>query len=995
MISTFHAFSSALHGRPPFPWQTRLAEEVLATGWPDLLDLPTGSGKTSALDVALYCLAMAPDRMPRRTLLVVDRRIVVDQGAEHARGIADRLKAAKDGALKETGDALRRLWAGGTDEAPLEVAVMRGGMPRDNDWAKRPDRPMLGVSTVDQVGSRLLFRGYGVSPRSASIHAGLLGNDTLILLDEVHLAVPFAETLEAISSRYRRAVGGLPDRFGVVRMSATAGSIPAGSRRFTLGPEDRADPVLKRRLGASKLATLVAVKATGDDEATKRAVLARAAVEHALRLQKDGAKVVGVVVNRVDTARLAAAELEGRDGTDVILVTGRMRPIDRDRLVRTRLLPRAGAGRRRTPEDRPTVVVATQCIEAGADLDFDALVTECASVDALRQRFGRLDRRGELARSPAVVLMRSDLVGEDDPIYGRAMASTWEWLLAHHGAGPVDFGIDSMPVVEDPSLLAPVLNAPVMLPAHLDAWSQTSPPARDPDIAPWLHGPRDDAAEVQVVWRSGLGLTAASLELDLASLAACRPSALEAVSLPLAVARRWLGGAKPAAMADVVAGAAEGSGDEERGGLRQRSQDRGGHACLRWGEDELDQVLVSPEDAREDKRLRPGDVLVVRCDAGGLRLDSFDPDATTPVVDLGDLAQLRGRGVISLRLDLEPATDAVEATSKADRRHEALLVWGLGEDELASVPRLGVEASPQDLRQLAVEWARSLPAQRGVGEGNVDGATSNVELATANEWSIFRDGLGAAGPLRASLSGGRLHLARPVPKRRLPRLPEITEAITEDDDSSFRQAEVTLRAHGSDVQRLAKDFSTRLGFSEGLAADVALAAWLHDVGKADARFQRWLVGGSEVRASLQDEPLAKSAFPADSARERQQARQRAGYPPGYRHELLSLHMVAQNDVLARAGDPELVLHLIASHHGHCRPFAPPIDHPDDLPVAFEQGGVRLVGTTRHHMARLDSGVADRYWGLVERYGWWGLAWLEAILRLADHRASELAVPEDR
>jgi CRISPR-associated endonuclease/helicase Cas3 len=63
--------------------------------------------------------------------------------------------------------------------------------------------------------------------------------------------------------------------------------------------------------------------------------------------------------------------------------------------------------------------------------------------------------------------------------------------------------------------------------------------------------------------------------------------------------------------------------------------------------------------------------------------------------------------------------------------------------------------------------------------------------------------------------------------------------------------------------------------------------------------------------------------------------------------------------------------LIASHHGYCRPFAPVvIDEQQPCPA--------------HHLA---SGVPDRFWRLTRKYGWWGLAYREALFRLADWSAS--------
>ncbi len=975
-LPTFAQFFEALHGRSAFPWQRRLADEVLELGWPDLLDLPTGVGKTSALDIALYCLARAPEKMPRRTLLVVDRRIVVDQGADHARKILKRLRGAKAGPLREVADALRAIGGTDEDEAPFAVAVMRGGMPRDNDWARRPDQPVLGVSTVDQVGSRLLLRGYGVSPRSASIHAGLLGNDTLILLDEVHLAVPFAQTLEAIEERYHRAAPGLPRRFEIVRMSATPGerppepAVPTAPRRpwrvFALNDEDRYDPVLAPRLSARKTAALVAVKLSGD-EAAKRRAIARRVVAEAIALQASGARVIGAIVNRVDTARAAMRVLrdEHSAATEVVLVTGRMRPLDRDRVVQGRL-QQASAGRTRTPEDRRLVVVATQCVEAGADLDFDGMVTECASLDALRQRFGRVDRRGELKQTSSVILGRADLVapGTDDPVYGPGLAATWAWLGERAGSEHVDFGVEALPAAVHADgrprtdLLGRSEKAPILLPTHLDMWTQTSIlPSPDPDVSLWLHGSRE-GAEVQVVWRVGMDPSVHDVNDMTDRLAACRPSSLEAVTLPVAAVKRWLADDPAPAIADVVGTVAE--GDEEPRRRRSPTEQREPIA-LRWRGDESELVT-------EDE-IRPGDVLVVDVATGGLAEDSFDPDSMAEVIDLGDLAQLRGRGIASLRLD-----------------KRALRLWGLPEELMESIPAPLPDEDAGELRARVHEWLCLFPEEAPPGF-----------LGRRHEWKAARDAW-TRKPPRVAVVGGSIIVTKRLPKRALADDPESSESLTEDDDSSFRQAEVTLKDHSTDVGRLAERYARAIGFSDKVIEDLALAGWLHDVGKADPRFQRWLVGGSEVRASLPGKELAKSALPAGNSQQRRQARDRAGYPAGYRHELLSLEMIRScEDVLRRAHDRELVMHLVASHHGWGRPFAPPLDDPEDLRVRLEHrerepkyGDHELAGSTRHRLARLDSGIGDRFWALTEQYGWWGLAWLEAVLRLADHRASEEA-----
>lgn len=964
--SDFPAYFRAVHGHDPFPWQSRLATQVLDTGeiggWPDVLAVPTGCGKTNTLDIALFALAAQPERFPRRIVMVIDRRVVVDQGMLHAKRIGNALKDATDPIARQVADKLRSLWEGPQDESPIECTVLRGGMPRDDAWAKRPDRPVLAFSTVDQVGSRLLFRGYGVSPRMASVHAGLLGHDTLFLLDEVHLSVPFSETLLALRRRWRGFWPNvLPDRWGVVRLSATPGSSVSEDRIFELaiGGEDDEHPRLKSRLQAHKPAALREIPVRGKDDTARRGMFVSGCTQATLELlrREDSLdakpRTVGVIVNRVAVAREVARQLSADAGNtfDVQLLTGRMRPLDRDAVLLD-LQPRIKAGRERDPHAKPLIVVATQCIEAGADFDFDALVTECASLDALKQRFGRLDRLGERHAkgftSPAVILARSDQLDTDadpDPIYGSALRSTWLWLDGMEDQ--CDFGIRHLPTLAEGGLvelIAHPAHAPILLPAHLDTLSQTHPrPEPDPEVALWLHGPQRGEPEVQVVWRADIhetDLKAArfsapgsteTLEDLIARLAACPPGSAEALALPLSAVRRWLDSQAEAELADAVMRAP----DEDGVPVKQQTS---GRPALNWaGNDST--VITS-------NALRPGMTLVIPSAYGGIAHGNWDPDSVDPVADYGDIVQWQRYYRATLRLSDQVVPSALRSSPG---------------------PRSSEDQNAADLRLAVHNWLAALPHELPSPWNKIVPALAhNPRIVTHRDGTLT---LIARHAMRDAMS-------------------------TEDDGASFTERETTLVAHSEDVWHWTEDFSRRLGLPDVIREDLVLSAWLHDVGKADPRFQKWLVGGSAVGLALLDEALAKSAQTLRDARASQRAKQQAGYPDDYRHELLSVAMVARNvDLLDKAHDRELVLHLIGSHHGWCRPFAPLADHPEDIQVVVsmrngpEDVSAELGAGTRHQLARLDSGVTDRFWNLTERYGWWGLAWLEAILRLADHRAS--------
>jgi CRISPR-associated endonuclease/helicase Cas3 len=940
----------------PFPWQQELLEHVADTGqWPDVLDLPTAAGKTAVIDIAVFLMALRDD-MPRRVVFVIDRRVVVQQAAARARRLARRLASSDDPVVQMVADRLRGLTARGVDpgSSPLQWAELRGGIVRDESWALRPDIPAVLVSTVDQVGSRLLFRGYGISPRMQPVHAGLLANDTLFLLDEVHLSRPFAGTLAAVADRFRPSAGtGLPDRWQVAELSATPGEHPQDRQIHRLGARDRDPdiaPLLARRLVARKFATKREVTVRGKGASNKGEILAKAAADAARSIIDAGQhRVIGIVVNRVDTARLAHRELGGHPAFDRCLITGRMRPFDRDDLL-TDINPRIRTGRQRRPEDRPIVVVATQSIEAGADFDFDALITECASYDALKQRFGRVDRDGALSAdgtpSESLILAVADDVkaGAEDPVYGLAMANTWAWLPERR----FEFAHLDPPHQLAAELRAPTLPAPTLLPSHLDRWVQTNPyPDGDPEVEFWLHGFRQATADVNVIWRADLSeglLSADTAELAVNLVSTCRPGSGEAMQVPLAAVRAWLafpGGERDAPVADVEGIDLDGSISERaRGETIVRP-------VLKWRGDES-KVVTKVRD------ITAGDTLVVPADYGGMAAQNWSPDDMTAVRDLGHRVEAEERRRATLRL------------------HRALV-------NFPEIP-YPMDVDRDDFTDddtLIKEWlerTRSVP----VGDPVVD----RIVAWLADHQPIV---------MRASISSDDLPnsaifvVSSPEMMPIQAAFPAEDSVECEPETSSFTGKPIGLTEHLEDVGRWARAIAKACGLPDAMADDLQLAGRLHDLGKADPRFQRMLRDG---RIAGGDGLLAKSSVTSSSRAARERARRDAGYPRGARHELLSVALAQSSaDLAATAADWELVMHLVASHHGYCRPFAPVAHDSRPAYVEADIDGHLLCSSTQTGLERLDSGVADRFWRLVHRYGWFGLAWLECIMRLADHRAS--------
>jgi CRISPR-associated endonuclease/helicase Cas3 len=601
----FASFYEAVNGYEPFPWQSRLASRLeTGAGLPTEVGIPTGLGKTSCLDIAIWWLASQahrppPERTaPTRIWWVVNRRLLVDSTHEHAERIRKMLAKAVGEATDNpaTPDPLRsvalrlRSLAVDSNAAPLDVIRLRGGVA----WRRPtdPSQPAIVLSTIPMYGSRLLFRGYGSSRSMRPVDAALAGTDSLVLVDEAHLARHLMRLFPALHdcAPARRSLLN-PSRAtpNVVALTATG---DADGERLELDEADKEHPEIRKRLHAEK-PTQVRVSDKPDQ--------VRPLAEAASSLLSEAAEpsTCVVFVNSPKTARAVKKHL-GKEmrrspvGVDIVVLTGQAREREAEE-SRTRILDGMGVGRGVEGRSRHLVVVATQTLEVGADIDAEFLVTEACGVRALTQRLGRLNRLGLHPHARAIYVHCPPERARGDggwPVYGTEPQDVLERLESAIGVREeVDLA---------PAHIASVLGepgddpgrAPEILPALLWEWTKTTtPPAGEAPVEPYFSGIAQPDRSVSLIWR---------------------------VHVPGGGERLW---PKPKEREFV---------DVPIGEFRQAIADE--EDLRRLGSDG-----ITVEEVRSGE-LRPGDQVVVRTDRGLLDTDGWAPESDASVLDVSLLS---------------------------------------------------------------------------------------------------------------------------------------------------------------------------------------------------------------------------------------------------------------------------------------------------------------------------------------------------------------------
>lgn len=931
----FDSAFKALTGHPPFRWQRRLFDEELSRGkLPDAVDIPTGLGKTAVMAVWLLARA-AGAPLPRRLIYVVDRRAVVDQATDYAGAFRRNLEK-----LPELASVRRGLRLEGRR---LPISTLRGRHVDNREWLEDPAGPAIVVGTVDMIGSRLLFEGYGVSRRMRPCAAGLTGCDTLVMLDEAHLSRPFERLLKAIAAEQRgagmfagtAASAALPPPLRVLPLSATLGG-DSGTAPFGLCDGDREDIEVRKRLDAVKALTI--------EELEGGARLEDTLAERAWKIAQEASGAgrparVLIYCDRRETAEKVEERLRKRAKAEriearPILFVGGRRVHEREEAAQALKDYGLIAGDR-TPPPAPVFVAATSAGEVGVDLDADHMVCDLVAWERMVQRLGRVNRRGTGRASVWVI----DQGPPDEKKWGkeaaarhkaaRSLLESLPWTGDAFQAGPdalVRLGKD--PALRErigeastPMPLYPALSRPLV-----DSWAMTSltEHAGRPEVGPWLRGWVDDDPQTTVIWRHCLplrcdreGVRAPEARETNAFFEAAPPQAAERLETETYRVVDWLKKRAKRLLKTLGNGPARAAENGDEGA------DDDAEAAETEGYDLLAPLLrdtpvafVLGSDGRHENTL--------------------------------SLADIAGRDTKALNMALAGRQLVLDARFGGIEN-------GLLDDRCGDIA-----ATVED------NWGRpEPPGATGEAEADESGLPTLRVRLTRDDGRADEAGSEAAlRPWQEVLAAPRL-----VSDEGEPRVWTVVEkrrgAVLGEDSRSVASKAQKLAEHQAWVAGEAGKIADSLGLCPEDRAMLVAAARHHDDGKAAPRWQR-------AFNARRDGVYAKT-----SSRPNQQVLN------GYRHEFQSVLDAGRGglDGVDR-DDPrfELALHLIAAHHGQARPIIG-IDGCDSLPPTAAANEARKI--------------ALRFARLQRRWGPWGLAWWETLLRAADQRASRKLDAEER
>lgn len=917
----FGEFFAEVHpGQEAFRWQRRLVDTVARElRWPDAIVAPTGAGKTSVIDAHIFLNAMAgwglvSARIPRRLILTVDRRALVDSHRLVADAVRERifddtlssplLRWIRDGLVRRAATAERASSDHHrelpVDDAALVVATVRGGMPRArrderHAWRMSPTSCAVLCMTPDMFGSRLLFRGYGSSRGARPIDAGLLAYDVVAVVDEAHLnrqLLVTARRVAGLEASAERPLG-VPV-LQVVETTATPAAVNRLDGSLVVGVEDSdidAEPVLARRMRTPKPVRLVEVEQSLDGKDAVATVVREC---RAMR-ETQGEGTVGCIVNSVRAALRISAALrdEVGDQTKVVTLVGRLRPFDRAQLA----AEHPGIF---TPDGNANVgfLVATQTLEVGVDIDLVGTVTELAPASALAQRAGRVNRRG-IRASGQIVVVSPPVTKERRLYYPDDLAEALEWI-----ASLPDDGMSALT-----ARFAPPHRLRRTLLQRLEAWDveqfactseSLSVEKNDGDgstgLELWLNDDLDVSLDASLVVR------ALPADDDLAA---------QALGLvPVDDAERF------PARVDVM-----------RAALKSFFDDIAETHPRAWRIEDGEAVSIRPG------QVRPGDTIVVDESAPLFLEGVVDPDGRSVMPDVSGKLEGASRHIWFVARSEQPCYG---------------VAWSEWFDLVTALDQ--VEKDAGDSVAYMVGWLEG----RGLLPDGVDGAC-------AIDYGV------AVGDSPSEL----FFLLTSEP------LSDLDEPAREA--ISPRRKRVLLANHQAAVGQLAGSLAASVGLPADFQRALVRAGEWHDEGKRDLRFQA-LLDPQRSPGDESFEPLAKGVF---SSRANERARRAAlGLPVGWRHEQRS----AAHAWSMRADeglDAELVARLVGTTHGHGRSvFA------DDADRLMNGEGSVDADLWAAAAALFDEGLWETIIDATHhRYGYWGAAYLEALVRLADMTVS--------